>query len=405
LTANLVDSIGAYDASRYYSGSMSSGAGYTLPEPKLGQMLSDGYAAITSFDNTSIGYKSGYGTVSEENLSLYAMADFDLDGFRGNFGVRYVSTDASSDYYALDANGNYADSLSTDKADYSEFLPSLNVAYDLNQDVILRFSAAQAISRPNYTDMFSASTLAGYEDGTQGNEVITTGNVGLEPFKATQFDLGVEYYFDADGMISATFFYKDISSFTKVDQILNQSIGIIDPDTGEDNWTIATKGTGSGGEIQGLELQIQDGFDSGLGYQANYTYVDSSAPAENYPDQIELFSDSSEHTVNLVGYYETETYSVRLAYNWRSEYMVRELPGFYGNREHQDYGTLDLTAKYSVTDYLDVTFEAVNLTEEDSIQIGTATGDAEVKPELRHGYPAWSFEGEARYKVGVDFRF
>jgi iron complex outermembrane receptor protein len=111
------------------------------------------------------------------------MANFDMDGVRGNFGVRYVSTDASSDYYALDANGNYADSLSTDKADYSEFLPSLNVAYDLNQDVILRFSAAQVISRPNYTDMFSASTLAGYEDGTQGNEVITTGNVGLEPFK------------------------------------------------------------------------------------------------------------------------------------------------------------------------------------------------------------------------------
>ena len=63
------------------------------------------------------------------------------------------------------------------------------------------------------------------------------------------------------------------------------------------------------------------------------------------------------------------------------------------------------TAKYSVTDYLDLTFEAVNITEEDSIQIGTATGDAEVKAELRNGYPAWSFEGEARYKVGVAFRF
>ncbi|MDE3272150.1 TonB-dependent receptor [Pseudoalteromonas sp. G4] len=404
-TANLVDSIPAYDASHYYSGTVSSGAGFTLPNPNLDQMLADGYAAITSFDNTSIAYKSGYGTVNEENISLYAMADFSGEGVRGNFGIRYVSTDASSDYYALDAQGNYANSLSTDTADYSEVLPSVNVAFDLTQDVILRFSAAQVMSRANYTDMFAASTLAGYEDGTLGNEVITTGNIGLEPFKATQADLGVEYYFDGDGMISATYFIKDISSFTKVDQKLNQSVGIIDPDTGLDNWTVATKGTGSGGEIQGLELQIQDGFENGFGYQANYTYVDSEAPAENFPDRIELFSDSSDHTVNLVGYYETETYSVRLAYNWRSEYMVRELPGFYGNREHQDYGTLDLTAKYSVTDYLDLTFEAVNITEEDSIQIGTATGDAEVKADLRNGYPAWSFEGEARYKVGVAFRF
>ncbi|WP_372771471.1 TonB-dependent receptor [Pseudoalteromonas sp.] len=404
-TANTVDAIPAYDASHYYSGTITSGAGYVLPEPKLGQMISDGYAAISSFDNTSIGYKSGYGTIQEENFALYAMADFSGEGLRGNFGLRYVSTDASSDYYALDANGNYGNDLSTESADYSEVLPSANIAFDLTQDMILRFSAAQVISRANYTDMFAASSLSGYDDGTVGNETISTGNIGLKPFKATQADLGIEYYFDGDGMVSATYFIKDISSFTKVDQILNQSIGIVDPNSGEDNWTVATKGTGSGGEIQGLELQVQDGFDNGFGYQANYTYVDSEAPAENYPDRIELFSDSSKHTVNLVGYYETETYNVRLAYNWRSEYMVREAPYFYGNREHQDYGTLDLTAKYSVTDYLDVTFEAVNITEEDSIQIGTATGDAEVKAELRNGYPAWSFEGEARYKVGVAFRF
>ncbi len=404
-TANVVDTISAYDASRYYSGTVTSGAGYVLPEPNLDQMISDGYAAITSFDNTSIAYKSGYGTIKEENLSLYAMADFSAEGMRGNFGIRYVSTDAESDYYALDPTGNYGNGLSTEKADYSEVLPSVNVAFDLTEDVILRFSAAQVISRANYTDMFAASSLSGYEDGTVGNEVISTGNIGLEPFKATQVDLGVEYYFDGDGMISATFFIKDISSFTKVDQILNQSIGIVDPDSGVDNWTVATKGTGSGGEIKGIELQVQDGFDNGFGYQANYTWVDSEAPAENFPDRIELFSDSSEHTVNLVGYYEADDYSVRLAYNWRSEYMVREAPYFYGNREHQDYGTLDLTANYAVTDYLDLTFEAVNLTEEDSIQVGTATGAAEVKPELRNGYPAWSFEGEARYRVGIALRF
>ncbi len=404
-TANLVDSIPAYDASHYYSGTVSSGAGFTIPKPKLEQMLADGFAAITSFDNTSIASKAGYGTVNEENFSLYAMADFSAEGIRGNFGLRYTSTDASSDYFALDAKGNYANSLSTDTADYSEVLPSVNVAFDLAQDVILRFSAAQVMSRANYVDMFASSSLAGYEDDVDGNEVITTGNIGLEPFKATQADFGIEYYFDGDGMISATYFIKDISSFTKVDEETDKSIGITDPNTGKDNWTVASKGTGSGGEIQGLELQIQDGFDNGFGYQANYTYVDSEAPAENFPDRIELFSDSSEHTVNLVGYYEADFYSVRLAYNWRSEYMVREAPGFYGNREHQDYGTLDLTAKYSVTDYLDLTFEAVNITEEDSIQIGTASGDADVKPELRNGYPAWSFEGEARYKLGVSLRF
>ena len=131
----------------------------------------------------------------------------------------------------------------------------------------------------------------------------------------------------------------------------------------------------------------------------------SDADAENYPDQVSVFSDSSKHTVNLVGFYEMDDFSARVAYNWRSEYMIRELPGFYGNREHQAFGTVDLSANYNITEYLGVTFEVVNLLEEDSVQLGVAPDGADVKPELKNGYPAWSFEGEARYKVGLNLRF
>ncbi|AXV64862.1 TonB-dependent receptor [Pseudoalteromonas lipolytica] len=403
-STTLVDTLPSGDGETYYSGTMSSGAGFTLPEPDFDKMVADARAAISSFDNDSAVYRSGYGTIEEENFAVYAMAEFSAESIRGNFGLRYISTDAESDYYGF-ANGEYESTLSTDKASYNDILPSINIAFDIAEDVILRTSAAQVIARPNYTDMFSASSFAGYSDGTANNEVLTKGNVGLNPFKATQADLGIEWYFDGDGMVSATYFFKDITSFVTSSQILNQQIGVVDPDTQGDNWTLSTKLNASGGQIEGIELQIQDGFDSGFGYSANYTFVDAPSEAENYPDMIPLFSDSSKHTVNLVGYYETDTYSARLAYNWRSEYMIRELPGFYGNREHQSYGTLDFSANYSVTDNIDVTFEAVNLTEEDSVQIGVAPSDAEVVPELRNGYPAWSFEGEARYKLGVSLRF
>ncbi|MGS0535272.1 TonB-dependent receptor [Pseudoalteromonas sp. SaAl2] len=403
-STTLADVIPSGDGETYYSGTMSSGAGFTLPEPDLDKMIADAQAAIASYDNTSDVYRSGYGTIEEENLAIYAMAEFSGDGIRGNFGLRYISTDASSDYYGF-SGGSYDSTLSTDKASYNDILPSVNIVFDLAEDVILRTSASQVIARPNYTDMFSASSFAGYDDGTPGNEVLTKGNVGLNPFKATQADLGVEWYFDGDGMVSATYFFKDITSFVTSDQLLNQQIGVVDPNSGVDNWTLSTKLNATGGEIEGIELQIQDGFDSGFGYSANYTFVDAPSDASNYPDLTGVFSDSSEHTVNLVGYYETDYYSARLAYNWRSEYMIRELPGFYGNREHQSYGTLDFSATYSVTDYMDLTFEAVNLTEEDSVQIGVAPTEAEVVPELKNGYPAWSFEGEARYKLGVSLRF
>jgi iron complex outermembrane receptor protein len=410
LNANSSDIV-AQDASAFYSGTITSGAGYTLPKPNFDAMISDSYSFIDDYTED----RSAYGTVEEENLALYAMADFDGEGFRGNFGIRYVTTDASSDYYALNAAGQYANALSTDTADYSEVLPSINVAFDLTDDVILRVSAAQVMSRPNYTDMFASSGLPGFNDGTAGNERVQTGNIGLSPFKAFQSDLGAEWYFSEEGLFSATYFLKEVNTFVTTVQTLNQQVGIEDPNLVAeggsacgvgvyDCWTTINKENATGGKIKGIEMQLQDAFDNGFGYSVNYTYADASSPASNYPDQIGVFSDSSKNTINAVGYYENDNFSARLAYNWRSEYMIRE-SGFYGQRKHLDYGTLDLSTTWSVTDYLDITFEAANILEEDSIQVGVASGDAEVKPELRHGYPAWSFEGEARYKLGVAVRF
>ncbi|QSX41657.1 TonB-dependent receptor [Shewanella cyperi] len=401
------------DADAYYSGTVSSGAGFTLPEPNYDAMIADAYAAISGFEVD----KSGYGTLQEENLALYAMASFESEGVRGNFGLRYISTDVESDYYGLNAQGQFADTLSTDKASYHDVLPSLNIAFDLADDLILRASASQVISRPNYTDLFATRKLPGYNDGTPGNEKLVSGNVALEPFKASQADISLEWYFGEEGLFAATYFIKDISSFITTRQRLNQQIGIEDPNLitqgsspcGEgiyDCWTVSEKYNATGGTIDGIELQLQDAFDNGFGYSVNYTFADASSPAENYPDQIGVFSDSSKHTVNLVGYYEMDDFSARLAYNWRSEYMIRELPGFYGNREHQDYGSLDFSASYAVTEFMDVTFEAVNITEEDSIQLGISSADNEnVINEFKANYPAWSFDGEARYKVGVALRF
>ncbi|GGI99176.1 TonB-dependent receptor [Shewanella hanedai] len=407
-----VGDIASRDASYYYSGTMSSGAGFTLPKPNFDAMISDANAAIDGFTRD----KSGYGTLNEKNLALYAMANFEAEGIRGNFGLRFVSTDIESDYYALSSTGEFADNLSTDTASYSDVLPSVNVAFDLTSDLILRTSASQVISRPNYSELFATSTLPGLNDGTPGNEKLNQGSVSLDPFKATQADVSLEWYFSGEGLAAITYFIKDVSSFISTRQKLNQQIGIEDNDLiaagGSacgvgvyDCWTVSEKYNANGGRIEGIELQLQDSFDSGFGYAANYTYADAGSPSENYPDQIGVFSDSSKHTVNLVGYYENDSFNARLAYNWRSEYMMRELPGFYGNRQHQDYGTLDLSAGYSVTEWMDITFEAVNLTEEDSIQTGVAPLDAEVIPEFKADYPVWSFEGEARYKVGVALRF
>ncbi|WP_462154808.1 TonB-dependent receptor [Pseudoalteromonas piscicida] len=404
------------NASEYYPSTISAGGGFIIPEPNMDLMIADSLAMTEGYTQRP----QAYGTVEEENMALYAMAEFSGEGVRGNVGIRYISTDIESDYYDLSDTGQYDTTLSTDKADYSEFLPSLNLVIDVADDIILRTSAAQVISRPNYADLFATRSLAGYTDNRPLNEVLQTGNVGLSPFKAFQADIGLEWYFSADGMVSLTYYTKDVSSFISTQQQVNQQIGIDipvytnNPDAGEppcgagitDCWTVSSSTNGSGGSIEGIEFQIQDAFENGFGYSFNYTYADAEAPAENYPDRVGIFSDSSKNTYNLVAFYEQDNFSARLAYNWRSEFIIREAPGWYGNREHKAYGQLDFSATYSATDYLDVTFEAINLTEEDSVQLGNNNPSTTLpNPDLLNNFPVWSFEGEARYKVGVAVRF
>ncbi|MFZ8474679.1 TonB-dependent receptor domain-containing protein, partial [Staphylococcus aureus] len=58
-------------------------------------------------------------------------------------------------------------------------------------------------------DLSPAQTIT----SNPGNERITHGNPNLQPFRASQAEAGLEWYYDRDSLLSATFFYKSIDSF------------------------------------------------------------------------------------------------------------------------------------------------------------------------------------------------
>ncbi|GAW97375.1 MULTISPECIES: TonB-dependent receptor [Colwellia] len=405
------DGENSFNTSDLYSGTMEIGeAGYTVPKGNLDAMINATISLVDQFAYS----RSAYGLIEEDNFSLYGMFTFEGDNYRGNFGVRYISTDVTSNGHVVDnspadalaVNEGWSEEIHSVKDSYDDFLPSFNLAYDLSEDVILRFSASQAITRPNYDNLF-LSSLSGYPDDRQGNEEITYGNPGLKPMKSTQADLGIEYYYGDGNLVSATLFTKDIENFIVATTEYNQQIGVInnDLDPAADDWTVNNYKNAGGGKIHGIELQINQAWDNGFGINANYTYADGSAPAEVYTDGIGQFTESSEHTANLVGYWENDDFSARAAYNWRSEYMVREYGKYYGNRMHDDFGTLDLTFGWNATESLTLRLEVVNVLAEDDIQYGAAAVGTAVKPALQDGYPTWSFNGETTYKLGASYKF
>lgn len=389
-----------------YSGTLDVVGGWSVPRPNIDAMLALASANIDHW----VEDRSAYAQLKEKNKSLYGMFEFEKDALHGNFGLRYIRTNVSATGYDFDGtpttdvaqNNGWSTNKVTQSATYNDVLPSLNVVFDLSKNTLLRFAAAKAITRPNFDNMFLTSVV-GFADTNAANDAFNYGSPALKPQKSQQFDIGIEHYYGRGNLVSAALFYKKIDNFVTTRTQLNQSVGVVSPDTGLDSWTVNRYVNAGGGTIKGVELQGNHAFGNGFGVAANYTFADAKAPATSYQDELNLFTLSSRHTANLVGYFENDAYSARLAYSWRSKYMVRE-NGWYGNRMHDAIGSLDLSLGWNITKNLRLSFEAINLTKEDDVQFGAGNAPAQ-RPSLRNGFPTWSFEGETTYRVGLSAKF
>lgn len=404
------DDIVYADTADLYSGTIKMGEnGWSFPRPNISAMVSN------TIDNVAgwVEERSNYGLIEEDNFSVYGMLIIEGDNFSGDIGLRYVHTNAKAKGYSLDGteitaddvsnNDGWGYDLTSESSSYDDFLPSFNLKYELDENIIIRVSASQAITRANYESMFLAS-MEGYNDNISGNEEVTFGDPGLEPQKSTQADVAFEYYYGQGNLVSLGLFTKHISNFIVSQTEVSQSIGVVSPDIDADSWTVNQYVNAGSGDIYGAEFQIQHAFENGFGTMFNYTYADADAPKESYTDEIPVFTNSSKHTGNLVVYWENDEFSARTAYNYRSKYMVRET-GWYGNRMHDDYGTLDASFAWNYNDNFKFTLEVANILEEDDVQYGAADADTSVKDALKEGYPAWSFMGERTMKFGVSYKY
>jgi iron complex outermembrane receptor protein len=279
--------------------------------------------------------------VNEKITAGYIKADIDTDGLRGNVGVRLVYTDQTTSSFVGEQD---AEVWTTENTSYFDILPSLNLAVDLQEDLVLRMSAARVMSRPDYSKMTSSTS---YNPETQTG---TGGNPDIEPYRATQFDLGLEWYFSDAGILSAVVFLKDIQSFLDTKSSLeifdNKSILINRPINGKS------------GTIQGLEFGYQHEVYEGIGVSANYTFVDGEA--KDSDGNSTTIPGNSDHTVNLSAYYEGDSISGRVSYNYRTGYDTGEgWPGYVA-----DYGQVDANLSYDLNENITFIIEGINLTDE-----------------------------------------
>ncbi|RZJ46887.1 MAG: TonB-dependent receptor [Brevundimonas sp.] len=335
----------------------------------------------------------------------------------------------SADDRAFNSGGG---SRSTAESSSSHWLPSLNVKFDIAEDWVVRIAASRAISRPDIgllKNYIEVSTSLPGTDPTDPRYVYTGGAVSgvnptytanaynpyLEPVTADQFDIALEHYFADVGSFTITAFYKTFDNYIQYGSydlpVTNNGV----------TRTVRVRGpmNGDGAEVQGLEVAYQRFFDflpgawAGLGIQANYTYIDNqgvtntnlkvasggSSGETAQPGsagsvlQVDRLEGLSDHQYNVVGMYEWGPWAARLAYNWRSEYLVTAVDCcVYLPIWQEAAGFLDGSVRFKVNDNLELSLQGSNLlsTEtrlfqqvNDSSEGGTLTPNAWLKSDRR----------------------
>lgn len=334
-----------------------------LAQQKIDSILDAG--AMTYSEDQRAYYK-----INEEISAAYAQADFEAGKLRGNFGVRLIQTDQTSNAY-IDGD------LGSVSRSYTDTLPSLNLIYDLSDNLLLRAAASRAMARPTFQNLSSNIVI----NATSGTA--TAGNPNLDPIMADQFEFGAEWYFTDLSLLAATYFNKELSTFvftdTQPEQIDGETINVTRPYNAP-----------NGADIQGIELQYQQDLGMGFGFLANYTWTDADVPANEDGTQLELPGNSKDQ-FNASVYYENDTVSLRVSYNMRSESYGGLTSG--SQLATDEYDQWDATANWTVSDNFTLFATAVNITNEIIYQ---RTSD---------GLPVGFYENGPRYSLGARYNF
>ena len=302
----------------------------------------------------------------------------------------------------------------TRSGQYTYALPSIDWSAELTPDTKARISFGQNIGRPGWNAIQGGRTIAGMAriDGGTGS----IGNPDLKPLKSSNWDFSLEKYYARGSYVAASYFTKSIKDYNEATlspqtipglttpiggayyQQAIQSGGCAANDSGcirqyifanfpnapgvdvanrvisgqpGDPLMVFQMGTFQNNQrtskLNGIELNMQHIFGkTGFGMAANFTKVRSNLKYDNnktgaQTDVLVGLGDSG----NLVGFYENDTYSARLAYNWRGKFLAANFGGAEGAQPLyvEPYGQLDLSLGYNYNKNLRIQFEAINLTD------------------------------------------
>ncbi|MDB5454896.1 MAG: TonB-dependent receptor [Caulobacter sp.] len=368
--------------------------------------------------------------INETTKSAYGMVRFRhaFDGdirVTGNIGLRYTRTTREASGFQSFPNSNFSTDAecanipagqtptpfctltpavraqarlwangavnpNTAHAKFEYWLPSLNIKVALPHALQLRFGASKTITPPdigltrNYYNLALNTNADGISGGVPSGTV-TVGNPFLKPTQSTNIDASAEWYFAPVGSLTMAVFYKELKD------VATNSIARLPFTNNGATFDVVVALPGNADQkakVKGFEIAYQQFYDflpkpfDGFGINANYSYIDSKGVPQSTlsatdPDvaagRVSTVDTSllplqglSKHNLNVAGIYEKNKISARLAYNWRSDFLltVRDVIVPFAPIMNESTGQLDGSIFYSVNPKVKVGVQGVNLLNE-----------------------------------------
>ena len=357
--------------------------------------------------------------IQEKTWSLYLSAAFtaDVAGMPFHFaaGIRNENTHLRSTGQGrlpVSIAGSAADptlltvsygptSAVVNRSSYSYLLPSVDARLEITDKLQLRFDASRTLTRPGLNLLNPVLNVGSGQ--RVGALTASGGNPNLQPYLADNFDFAAEWYFQRNSYLSIDFFLKNVSNFI-VAGVQRQTINdVIDPSTGVPaNFAVSQQVNGPDATVRGVEIALQKVFgDTGFGFQANATFVDTNKPYDPSDRSQSGFAVTGlANSANFVGFYDKNGFQFRAALNWRDEYLLQ----FGQNQNTGQFGAeptfvdssfqVDLTSSFDITDQFSIFGEILNVNGNQQSTHGRYAN------QLLDVY-----DYGRRYQAGVRFRF
>jgi TonB-dependent receptor len=316
---------------------------------------------------------------------------------------------------ARDADGNIIQSFTDVTGDYDVTLPSFDFDIEPWENIVLRASVGETITRPSYDDIKGGLSPNGTQFFPNTRPQASSGNPGLVPIQSFNIDLSFEWYYAPGSYLSMGYFDKDVENFIgtgresgttfEIPNIVGGAVwnrALADSGLDPDNYTAVGRyildnyqdDPAVDGEtivsvaadpsivfdlsrpvnqrtakVDGIEFNLQHAFgDSGFGFIVNATLVDADVAYDNSNSlEGQFVLNGLSDSANLIGFYDGEQWQVRLAYNWRDDFLAGAGQGqgtLTNPTNVEAYGQLDLGVTWLYSDNLTLYFSGLNITEE-----------------------------------------